>query len=171
MSTRYSGDARRSFIIGSRLCPPAITRAPAPSRPSVAMAPSTVVARSYSNGPGVCTERPFLGWQVATNAGLLGRLVLHRRVSPDHRRARHPLGARLADLRIQHPGRQASGGRVAQCRPVRAGSRDRGLASKPRECERALRVDLRDPRRLDVAAALEVAQACRAGPRIETVDQ
>ncbi len=55
MSTRYDGLASRSFIIGSRLCPPAITRASDPARSSAASAPSTLVARSYSNGAGVCT--------------------------------------------------------------------------------------------------------------------
>src|SRR4051794_1374235 len=55
MSTRCSGAARRSFIIGSKLWPPAITRASGPSRPSRAIASSTLVARSYSNGAGTCT--------------------------------------------------------------------------------------------------------------------
>ena len=52
MSTRCSGFASRSFIIGSRLCPPAMMRASGPSRCSDAIAPSTLVARSYSNGAG-----------------------------------------------------------------------------------------------------------------------
>ena len=56
MSIRCSGFARRSFIIGSRLCPPAMIRASEPSRCSASMAPSTLVARSYSNGAGVCTS-------------------------------------------------------------------------------------------------------------------
>src|SRR3954463_13321612 len=56
MSTRCSGAARRSFIIGSRLCPPAITRASGPRRSSVASASSTLLARSYSNGAGTCTS-------------------------------------------------------------------------------------------------------------------
>ena len=46
MSTRCSGLASRSFIIGSRLWPPAMTRASGPSRSSDAIAPSTLVARS-----------------------------------------------------------------------------------------------------------------------------
>ena len=54
MSIRYSGLAMRSFIIGSRLCPPATTRASSPSRSSSPMACSTPVARSYSKGPGTC---------------------------------------------------------------------------------------------------------------------
>ena len=59
MSIRCSGAASRSFIIGSRLCPPAMIRASGPSRSSDAIAPSTLVARSYSNGAGVCNGDPF----------------------------------------------------------------------------------------------------------------
>ena len=54
MSTRWDGFARRSFIIGRRLWPPAITRASEPARCRAAIAPSTLVARSYSNAAGVC---------------------------------------------------------------------------------------------------------------------
>ena len=54
MSIRCSGLASRSFIIGSRLWPPAMMRASGPWRSSAAIAPSTLVARSYSNGAGVC---------------------------------------------------------------------------------------------------------------------
>ena len=46
MSMRCPGLARRSFIIGSRLCPPAMIRASGPRRSSAAIAPSTLVARS-----------------------------------------------------------------------------------------------------------------------------
>ncbi len=56
MSIRCSGLASRSFIIGSRLCPPAMIRASGPSRLRAAMTPSTLVARSYSNAAGVCTS-------------------------------------------------------------------------------------------------------------------
>src|SRR5215203_7491172 len=56
MSIRCSGLARRSFIIGSRLCPPAMIRASEPRRWSASIAPSTVVARWYSNEAGVCTS-------------------------------------------------------------------------------------------------------------------
>ena len=59
MSTRCSGVASRSFIIGSRLWPPAMIRASGPSRSSAAIAPSTLVARSYSNGAGVCNGAPL----------------------------------------------------------------------------------------------------------------
>ena len=61
MSTRYSGLAMRNFIIGSRLCPPATTIAPSPSRSSNPIAWSTLVARSYSNGPGTCISTTSLG--------------------------------------------------------------------------------------------------------------
>ena len=59
MSIRCSGLASRSFIIGSRLWPPAMMRASEPSRCSDAIAPSTLVARSYSNGAGVCNTCSF----------------------------------------------------------------------------------------------------------------
>src|SRR3954466_3205372 len=171
MSTSCSGDASRSFIIGSRLWPPAMMRALPPARASAAIAPSTLVARSYSNGPGVCTEGPFLGRQVAAHTRLLAGLVLHRRVGADDRRARHSLRPRLADLGVEQPRRQAAARDVAKRRSVRAGRRDRGLAAKPRERQRSLRVDLRDPRRGDVATLLEVAQPLRGGAGIEAVDQ
>src|SRR3954470_16998586 len=119
MSIRTSGLARRSFIIGSRLWPPAITRASGPRRSSAAIAPSTLVARSYSNGAGVCIEAP------------LG--VLDGRVGPDDRRARQLLGPLLAALGIQrHRGVRAVG-RVAQRRPVGAGGGDRRLAAQARQ--------------------------------------
>ena len=59
MSIRCSGFASRSFIIGSRLWPPAMTRASEPSFSRDAMAPSRLVARSYSNAAGVCNTYPF----------------------------------------------------------------------------------------------------------------
>ena len=55
MSISSSGLASRSFIIGSRLWPPAITRASGPRSASRAIALSTLVARAYSMGAGVCT--------------------------------------------------------------------------------------------------------------------
>ena len=60
MSISTSGRARRSFIIGSRLWPPATSRASGPCRSSSASAWSTLVARSYSNGAGVCTVPPIV---------------------------------------------------------------------------------------------------------------
>ena len=55
MSTSTSGCARRSFIIGIRLCPPARTRASGPYLASSASACSTLVAFSYSTCAGTCT--------------------------------------------------------------------------------------------------------------------
>src|ERR1044071_5258094 len=109
MSMRCSGFASRSFIIGSRLWPPAMIRASGPRRCSAAIASSTLRARWYSNGAGVCTGLSFrvvallLGHPPARGPGpavadprRLARLVLHRRVGADDRRAGELLGARLA---------------------------------------------------------------------------
>ena len=46
MSIRCAGVASLSFIIGIRLWPPAMIRAPEPTRWSEAITPSTLVARS-----------------------------------------------------------------------------------------------------------------------------
>ena len=43
MSISHSGRASRSFIIGSRLCPPAMTRASGPCRSSSSRASPTLV--------------------------------------------------------------------------------------------------------------------------------
>src|SRR3954447_1156079 len=197
MSMRTSGLARRSFIIGSRLWPPAMTRASGPWRWSAAMAPSTVVARSYSNGPGVCTSGPLLGRtggpglgaavavpgggrrlgdhagiaEPAADAGLLARLVALRRVGADHRRALESLRARLARLGIQQPRGQAAALDVAQHPAARARGGDRRLAAEAGQRQRALRVDLADPRRADLPALREVAEALGGGARVQAVDQ
>src|SRR3954447_1988250 len=197
MSMRTSGVARRSFIIGSRLWPPAMTRASGPWRWSAAMAPSTLVARSYSNGPGVCTSGPLLGRaggpglgtavavadggrrlgheagiaEPAADAGLLARLVAVRRVGADDRRALQALPAPLARLGATKPRRQAAALDVAQHPAARARGGDRGLAAEAGERERALRVDLADPRRVDLPALREVAEARGGGPRVQAVDQ
>ena len=71
MSIRHSGRARRSFIIGSRLWPPATSRASGPWRSSSASACSTLVARSYSNGAGVCTWSPL--WSSGSRPSPEGR--------------------------------------------------------------------------------------------------
>src|SRR5215217_4810468 len=104
MSTRYSGLARRSFIIGSRLWPPAMMRASEPCAWSACSAPSTLVARSYPNGAGVCTRAPFAsaaGQALARLPDVLALLVLGRGVGADDRRARQVLRALLAALGIQ----------------------------------------------------------------------
>src|SRR3954464_10632365 len=171
MSIRCSGVESRSFIIGSRLWPPATIRASGPRRSSAAIAPSTLVARSYSNGAGVCTGPPFLSGHAATHAGVRARLVLLRRFGPDDRRARQRLRVPLAPLGVQQAGRQAAAGDVAQDFAGRAGGGDRRLAAEPGERQRALRVDLADPRRGDLSALREVAQAVSGRARVEAVDE
>src|SRR5215210_4776301 len=175
MSTRCSGLASRSFIIGSRLWPPAMTRASGPSRCSAAMASSTLSARSYSNGAGVCTGRPFVTVArglAAADAGLLAGLVLLRRVGADDGRALEPLGARLAGLGVQGARREAAAGDVAQDRAAGgAGGGDRRLAAEAGERQRALRVHLADPRRLRRRALGERAEAGRGGARVQAVDE
>src|SRR3954447_5335975 len=116
MSIRCSGLASRSFIIGSRLWPPAMIRASGPRRWSAPTASSTLCARRYSNGAGVCTGLSFrvvglrlVGGAVGLEHGRasavallpadarrVARLVLDRRVRADDRRALEALGARLA---------------------------------------------------------------------------
>ena len=73
MSIRCSGFASRSFIIGSRLWPPAMMRASGPSRWSDAIAPSTLVARSYSNAAGVCNVLRSSGTLSASGAACAAR--------------------------------------------------------------------------------------------------
>jgi hypothetical protein len=53
MSTRCSGLARRSFIIGIRLCPPATTRASWPCCVNRPMASCRDCGRWYANGAGI----------------------------------------------------------------------------------------------------------------------
>src|SRR5262245_12869002 len=140
MSIKCSGVASRSFIIGSRLCPPAMTRASGPSFCSDAIALSTLVARSYSNAAGVCmsvARREALAWL----ADVLAVLVLHRGVRTDDRRPGHQLRPRLADLRVELPCRQASPLDVPQCGACGVPDGDRRFAAEPCERERPLRVD------------------------------
>src|SRR5450631_2139189 len=98
MSIRCSGCARRSFIMGSRLWPPAMMRASDPSRWRDAIAHSTLVARSYSNGAGVCKSAPLLagGHPLASAPDLFVGVVLHGRIRPDHGGARQQLGLLMA---------------------------------------------------------------------------
>src|SRR5215467_13560984 len=106
MSTRYSGLASRSFIIGSRLWPPAMIRASAPCFCSAAIAPSTEVARSYPNGAGVCNPFSFAsagGHALTRLPDVLALLVLDGGVGADDGRARQVLGALLAPVRVQQP--------------------------------------------------------------------
>src|SRR4051794_3927364 len=139
MSTRCVGVASRSFIIGSRLWPPAMMRASSPSRSSEAIAPSTLVARSYSNGAGVCTRVASAHRQLlARLADVLALLVLDGGVAADHGRARQVLGALLAAVGVEPARRQAAALDIAQHRSRRVARGDRGLAPEPRQRERAL---------------------------------
>src|SRR5215207_3941347 len=164
MSTRCSGAARRSFIIGSRLWPPAMTRPSGPSRWSVSIAPSTVVARSYSNGAGVCnvllSRSGRLDRQaLAGRSDVLAPLVLLGGSGADDRRARQLLGGGVSDGRVQQPRGEAAALDVAQDGALRAQRRDRRLAPEPRQRERALRVHLADARGLHVGALREGTEA------------
>src|SRR3954466_13234072 len=173
MSTRYSGFASRSFIIGSRLCPPAITRASGPCFTSDAIAPSTLSARSYSNGAGVCMSSPPLPHRapLARLPDVLTLLVLDRRVRPDHWGARQVLRRGRTPLRVEHPRREAAALDVAQHGARRVARGDRRLAPEPRERERALGVDLADARRLHGLAVRHVAEAGGGRTRVEAVDE
>src|SRR5665213_3140106 len=115
MSIRCSGFASRSFIIGRRLWPPAMMRASGPSLCSDASAPSTLVARSYSNDAGVCKRAPFVsgsyghvqhrgrpvslprpvGETLARRSDVFPLLVLHGGVGADDGRPRQGLRPRL----------------------------------------------------------------------------
>ena len=165
MSIRYSGFASRSFIIGRRLCPPAITRASGPCSLERCDAPSTLVARSYSNAAGICKARSFqaatvrieVNWKpsdrrfgvlevtcrhpLAGRADVLALLVLDRGIGADHRRSRQPrgwCGARGVEPRAARlpPSTLRSAG------PAGLAIGDRSLAAEPGQRERALGVDL-----------------------------
>src|SRR3954449_7282190 len=177
MSTRCDGFASRSFIIGSRLWPPAMIRASGPSRSSEAIAPSTLVARSYSNGAGVCNRAP-LGSGTAGREALARRpdvlapLVLLGGAGTDHGGARERLGAhRGAPVRVQRARGQAPALDVAQQALTGAGGGDRRLAPEPRERERALGVDLADARGDDLGALGEGAQPGGGGAGVQAVDE
>src|SRR4051794_431398 len=118
MSIRTSGLARRSFIIGSRLWPPAITRASGPWRCSAAIAPSTLVARSYSNGPGVCTSGSLLALAGGPRLAPAVAVSVRRRGPAERgRRLRHRGGS-------GHPPGHAGGpARLGALRPVGAAER------------------------------------------------
>src|SRR3954469_20182788 len=173
MSTRYSGFASRSFIIGSRLCPPAITRASGPCFTSDAIAPSTLSARSYSNGAGVCMSSPPLPHRapLARLPDVLTLLVLDRRVRPDHGGARQVLRRGRSPLGVEHPRGEAAALDVAQHSARRVARGDRRLAPEPRERERALGVDLADARRLGRPRLGVVAEALGRRARVEALDQ
>src|SRR3954452_7873236 len=173
MSTRWVGVARRSFIIGRRLCPPAMTRAPLPRSLSAAIAPSTLVARSYSKAAGVCTELLSAppGQPLAGLADVVALLVLLRAVGADDRRSGQMLGPVRAPLGVEQPRLEAAALDVAQRRAARVAHGDRGLAAEPGQGQRATRVDLADSGRYDVPALGEVAQPLRGRARVEAFDK
>ena len=100
MSIRCSGLASRSFIIGSRLWPPAITRASGPSR-SATRSRRRRWSRARTRMPRGLQRAPFTSrhpppWRrepLARSADVVALLVLHGRVGADHRRARQLLRA------------------------------------------------------------------------------
>ena len=106
------------------------------------------------------------GWPMSSR-----RSYCSGRFGADDRRARQLRGARLAARRVEGARRRAAVGGIAQRRAARAGGGDRRLAAEPRERQRAARVDLADPRRHDVRALREVAQALRGRARVEALDQ
>ena len=205
MSIRYSGLASRSFIIGSRLCPPAISRASGPMLCSAAIAPST-------RGRALVLKR-----RGGLHSYLLELLVVleaaQERQPGFHHAALGGPGSALArvaptatGIRLRTPGdslgsywtgesvpitgeRGIACGRVclisgysaargeaavrgvAQRRTVWAGGRDRGLPTQPGQRQRALRIDLADPRGLRLLAVREVAEALAGGARVEPLDE
>src|SRR5215213_11451947 len=178
MSIRCCGLARRSFIIGSRLWPPAMIRASGPSRSSEAMAPSTLVARSYSNGAGGLQTGSSRVLRTTGREALAGRpdvlapLVALGGAGTDHGRARERLGAhRGAPVRVQRARGQAAALDVAQQSLARAGGGDRRLAPEPREREGALGVDLADARGDDLRALGKGAQPSGGGAGVEALHE
>ena len=144
MSIRCSGFASRSFIIGSRLWPPAMMRASGPSRASDAIAPSTLVARSYSNGAGVCIGLPSLaGIRLRTPGDSLGSYCTGESVPMTGERGSRS-GRDWRPLRVEQARREAAAGRVAQ-RPAPSGLAAAIGASRPR------RASVSVPSRVDLA--------------------
>jgi hypothetical protein len=81
------------------------------------------------------------------------------------------LGPRLTDLRVEQPRRETSCLDVAQDRTRRIRRGDRRLPAEPCERERALRVDLGDPRRLHHAALRKVPEPVGGGSGVQAVDE
>src|SRR3989442_11219363 len=70
MSTRAFGSARRSFITGSKLCPPARTFASPPKRARIWTASSTDEGAKYSNRGGITPQPPVLLNSAASSRGV-----------------------------------------------------------------------------------------------------
>src|ERR1700690_1206838 len=78
---------------------------------------------------------------------------------------------RLTERRVEEPGGEAAALDVAQREAVRARGGDRRLAAEPREGQCAARIDLADPRRLDLGALREVPEALHGRTRVEAVHE
>src|SRR3954470_3660368 len=151
MSIRTSGLARRSFIIGSRLWPPAITRASGPRRCRAAIAPSTLVARSYSSGPGVCTSGSLLALAGGPRLAPAVAVSVRRRGPAERgRRLRHRGGSG------HPPGHAGVLARLVALRRVGADDRRARELLGPR----LARLGIQEAR--GQAAALDVAQHAAA---------
>ena len=87
-------------------------------------------------------------------------------VGADHRRSRQVRRRLVTDRRVQQARREAATLDVPQHLAAgRARGGDRCLAAEARERQRALRVDLADPRRVDLGALGEVRAIRRRRPR------
>ena len=168
------GFASRSFIIGSRLCPPAMTRASGRAaaatrsrrrrwwRARTRMARASARCSLLSGG----SARELLAGCRCRPAARTARARRCR--SPATRQG---LGTRLADLGIEQRAPRGCRPRRPERRARRVGHCDRGLAAEPGERERALRVDLADARRLDRRAVGEVPEPGCAGAGVEALDE
>src|SRR5688500_16506045 len=100
---------------------------------------------------------------LARLSDVLAPLVLLGGAGADRRQARRPR------LGVERPRGGAPVRRAAQRRPGGVGGGDRRLAPAPRERQRAARAHLADPRRRDLTALREVAEALCRRARVEPV--
>src|SRR5215212_10811943 len=148
-----------------------------PSRSSAASAPSTLVARSYSKGAGVCNLAVPLASgapdrePLARCPDVVALFVTDGGVGADDRGGREVLRARVTDARVELPCRQAATLDVPENLARRTRGGDRRLAPEPRQRERAPCIDLADPRRVDLRALGKAPQAGGGSPRVHAVDE
>ena len=155
MSIRCSGLASRSFIIGSRLWPPAMTRASGAEplqRRDRALDAGRALVLEWRGGlhAWLLSDRRD-GQPLAGLADVVALLVLHGGVGADHRRARQRSRAAPGGRSgIEQPRREAAALDVAQHR-ARPGWPSAIGASRPSRASVSvpLRVDLADARRRD----------------------
>ena len=176
MSIRCSGFASRSFIIGSRLWPPAMMRASGPSLCSDgdrALDAGRALVLEWRGG--LQRDAPFAQERLGSRlrgAPMSSRCSYCTGASVPMTGDRGSFsGPRLADLGVEQARGEAAALDVPQRGPVRARRGDRRLAAEPRERERALGVDLADARRGDRRALGEVPEAGRRGAGVEAVDE